>query len=91
MLKFYFCFLQLAWLHGLSPDTSRFIVVVRDPRDWIYALTRDDLTKTRKQRLVIRWVVMIKTEDKSKLYSAVLRRPYFQTFSWSDQLHAHFS
>nr|CAB3240020.1 dermatan-sulfate epimerase-like protein [Phallusia mammillata] len=34
---------KLSWIHGLLPSTHRFVIIVRDPRDWIFALTRQDL------------------------------------------------
>nr|CAB3240029.1 dermatan-sulfate epimerase-like protein [Phallusia mammillata] len=34
---------KLSWILKQAPDQTRFILVVRDPRDWVYSLTREDL------------------------------------------------
>ncbi|XP_002130087.2 dermatan-sulfate epimerase-like protein [Ciona intestinalis] len=41
---------KLAWINNLIGHDMRTILVVRDPRDWIYSLIRDDLDYIQRKR-----------------------------------------
>ena len=45
--------LQISWLNEVLGEQMRSVYVVRDPRDWIYSLIRDDLTMDKMRMLVI--------------------------------------
>ncbi|XP_076810698.1 dermatan-sulfate epimerase-like protein [Clavelina lepadiformis] len=70
---------KISWLNEVLGEQMRSVYVVRDPRDWIYSLIRDDLTmdKMRIQQVLLRNFLHPET-CRSPTW---LPRPYRQTQS----------